>query len=166
VSQNRCAVLRMHPPLILSHWCESPFILLVWSDEAFRFATGPNNTCCKFKDQDQIYAAEEPDTFQKLYLKNKVPILVYNMHKSSLSLQTILQSIRRPNAVIYSLNQPTQLHHHSERLHVLYKNATPVDCMLRMYGNEEDLKALLVGTALSEQDEELFPHIVPDGFEF
>lgn len=158
----------MHPPLILSHWCESPFILLVWSDEAFRFTIGPNNPCCKFKDQDQIYASDEPDTFQKLYLKNQVSVLVYNMHKSSLSLQTIVQSIRKPNAVIYSLNQPTQLmhQHQSERLHVLYKNVTPVDCMLRMYGNEEELKALLAGTALSEHDEELFPHIVPDGFEF
>lgn len=57
-------------------------------------------------------------------------------------------------------------HQFVEQVHVLYKNVTPVDCMMRMYGNEEELKSLLAGTALSEQDEELFPNIVPDGFEF
>lgn len=52
-----------------------------------------------------------------------------------------------------------------ERVHVVHAGG-PVDCMLRMCMDEVALHDLLRGTALSMQDDDLFPFILPETFDF
>ena len=52
-----------------------------------------------------------------------------------------------------------------ERVHVVHANG-PVDCLLRLYKDEAALKEMVQGTALSVQDEDAFPFILPDSFNF
>ncbi|MBX9635995.1 MAG: hypothetical protein K2Q45_00400 [Nitrosomonas sp.] len=171
-------------PIIISSWRCSAYIILVWSDAAFKWILSDANPCILHRKNDSQY--HEHLTYAIVhFVGSRVPkierfggpnpVLIYNASKFVLSLNDIVNS--NTHARFFSLNQPQRITEandalpeklislcfENEAVHALYplvSGAKKIDSSK----HEEMLLQLLKGTCLTEEDEDKILVVYPENY--
>lgn len=145
-------------PQTLIHWHVSPYILLVWSNDAFAHVVTMQKQIQVEQDTWAVLlftsCLKPPTKLCKSVYGNGMPVLLYNMQQCNASLTHVVSNVKANHVYIYSLNQPLNVTLANGNMPSNFVHVGRNDIhLLKGLANDEVLTDLLDKTCVVNMDE-------------